>query len=222
MHLPDGFWTSITYVVSFFSPHPFYGSSSQEQAPFLGPLDGSHQVKLQGPIFKPPGGSLTGPDSNFTCDYSNMVGWTNCSTSEDRKCWLRNDETQEEFNITTDYETLVPIGIERYYELNVTDGLSVNADGLGFDAAKLFDGQYPGPWIQACWGDVRIRSLPSPAQEYSTMLTIRTDCHSQSQQSTCHRWRQWYQYPLARNSTMENHAHGWRQWPDSMPHRSRG
>src|ERR1700733_2349497 len=85
------------------------------------------------------------------------LGWSNCSTPFNRGCLLRNDETGEEFNIGTDYEDTnqTPIGIHRTYYLNVTDGW-YNADGLNFTQAKLFNGTYPGPWIQACWGDVRI------------------------------------------------------------------
>ena len=30
----------------------------------------------------------------------------------------------------------------------------VNADGYNFNDAKLFNNQFPGPWIRACWGDI--------------------------------------------------------------------
>jgi hypothetical protein len=105
----------------------------------------------RGPIFKPPGGRPNGDGSDFVCDYSNMTGWVFCSTPEDRSCWL-SDGKGNVFDINTDYESIRPNGTTRYYTLNVTDGF-VNADGLPFDEAKLFNHVYPGPWIQACWGD---------------------------------------------------------------------
>ena len=157
MHLIDIFWTSITYVVSFLTLSPVKGPGGKEQAPLLTSSDALHQGNLGGPIFKPPGGRLTGPGSDFTCDYSKMVGWSKCTTPYNRGCWLRNKKTGIEYNINTDYEDTnqTPIGITRSYVLNVTDDW-INADGLNFTEGKVFNGMYPGPWIQACWGDVRI------------------------------------------------------------------
>ena len=85
-----------------------------------------------------------------------MSDYEPCSTPENRQCWLTNRKTQHQFNVTTDYEVQKPTGIHRHYELNVTDDTPVNADGVDFDAAKVFNRQYPGPWLQACWGDVRL------------------------------------------------------------------
>jgi hypothetical protein len=103
----------------------------------------------KGPIFLPPGNQ---PGNEFKCDYSNMVGWEPCSTAADRTCWLKNPEMGQ-FDINTDYEALRPHGIVRHYTLHATDGW-LNADGQNFTQAKLFNKRYPGPWIQACWGDV--------------------------------------------------------------------
>jgi hypothetical protein len=144
MHLLERFWASVTYIVTFLTLSP--GPGGNEQAPLLGSPDG-----YRGPIFKPPGGRLTGPGSDFVCDYSNMKGWSSCTAPDNRGCWLRNFNGTE-FNISTNYESLAPIGITRHYELNVTDDW-VNADGINFTYAKIFNGMYPGPWIQACWGD---------------------------------------------------------------------
>jgi hypothetical protein len=157
MHLIDSLWTSIIYVVSFLTLSPVKGPGGEEQAPLLTSPDALHQGNRGGPIFKPPGGRLTGPGSNFTCDYSKMVGWSKCTTPYNRGCWLRNKKTGIEYNISTDYEDTnqTPIGITRSYVLDITDHW-INADGLNFTEGKIFNGMYPGPWIQACWGDVRI------------------------------------------------------------------
>jgi hypothetical protein len=100
-----------------------------------------------GPIFVPPGSG----NDNFTCDYSSMSGFRACSTPEDRTCWLTNDAGTT-FDINTDYESVWPQGVVRQYTLDIHDGW-VNADGINFTDAKLFNSSYPGPWLQACWGD---------------------------------------------------------------------
>ena len=120
------------------------------------------------PIFYPPGGK---PDSNFQCNYSRMgEGWRFCSIPENRECWLRHTDGRE-FNIHTDYEKYAPVGIDRYYTLVVNDSWFA-ADGLNSSAAKLFNDTYPGPWIEACWGDVGPR-VSAPIH----MLTHATTDH---------------------------------------------
>lgn len=103
------------------------------------------------PIFYPPGGN-----GEFRCDYSAMgKDWHLCSVAENRECWIRNIKTGEEYNIHTNYEKVAPVGGLREYTLDVTDSWYA-ADGLNFTAAKLFNDVYPGPWLQACWGDVSL------------------------------------------------------------------
>jgi hypothetical protein len=152
MHLIDGFWISISYVLSSLTPSPFKGLGGVEQAPFLASSDSGPLDHHKGPIFRPPGRRVTGPGSDFTCEYPKMAEWSDCS-ADDRTCWLKNDQTGAEYNISTNYEDITPIGITRTYYLNITDDF-VNADGLAFSEAKTFNKTYPGPWIQGCWGDV--------------------------------------------------------------------
>ena len=156
MHLVQGFWTSLIYVARLFSLSPIEGPAIGEQIPMGLHPDGSNVAESLGPIFKPPGGSLTGDGSDFSCNYSKMVGWSFCSTPENRTCWLKKDGTNETLDIFKDYESIAPNGTERFYEIDVTDDHVINADGVDFNASKLFDRMYPGTWIQACWGDVRI------------------------------------------------------------------
>lgn len=152
MHLIERFWLSVTYVVSFLTLSPFENPGTEQQDALLVSTQGGYE---RGPIFKPPGGQLRGPGSNFTCDYSQMVGWSNCSSATNRQCWLKNDRTGAEYNINTNYEDTnqTPVGIHRTYYMNITDDW-INADGQNFSLAKTFNNSYPGPWIQACWGDV--------------------------------------------------------------------
>ena len=102
-----------------------------------------------GPDFYAPGA----PDKEpFLCEYPAMVGWESCSTETDRKCWLRRKSDGKQFDINSDYENEMPIGIVRPYEVYLEDSWFA-ADGINFTSAKLFNNTYPGPWIQGCWGD---------------------------------------------------------------------
>lgn len=152
MRLAERFWATVTYVMSYltFSPLSYDGVAQH-------PLQSSPHSHLNEPAvfvpdhprFRPPGGR---PGDEFTCDYKAMTDWIPCSSPANRGCWLRHPNGSE-FNIRTDYENLAPIGIDRYYTLDVTDSW-LNPDGLNTTQAKLFNNTYPGPWIQACWGDV--------------------------------------------------------------------
>lgn len=81
-----------------------------------------------GPTFTPPGAA----DTNFTCDYSKMVGWRTCSTSEDRSCWLRHPDIGQ-FDIETNYEQLRPQGVLRKYYIEIVDNRTLNVDGQVFN-----------------------------------------------------------------------------------------
>ena len=55
-------------------------------------------------------------------------------------------------SIHTDYESVFPQGIHREYWLNVTDKV-ISPDGYLKTEGKVLNGSYPGPLIEACWGD---------------------------------------------------------------------
>ena len=160
MVLIDRISTAFTYVVSFLTFSLVNGPGRDDQAPLLTTPDAIDHESSGGPIFKPPGGRLEGVDSDFTCDYSAMPDFYNCSTPTNRRCWLKNRNTGFEYNINTNDEdtNLTPNGTTRTHYLNITDSW-VNADGMNFTEAKIFNITYPGPWIQACWGDVCIHPM---------------------------------------------------------------
>ncbi|KAI3396978.1 hypothetical protein diail_11378 [Diaporthe ilicicola] len=169
MHLTERFWVALAEVVAWISPSNFdpFNEFGGLQRPLLDPLEwpvgpstidtGAYTStkphigdgKPGDPIFKPPTGRPE--DTQFRCDYRAMRGWRPCSTPSNRECWLRHPDGRE-LNIMTDYEKEAPIGVHRNYTLVVNDGW-INADGRNFTEAKLFNNTYPGPWIQACWGD---------------------------------------------------------------------
>ncbi|KAK2855717.1 hypothetical protein FQN49_004913 [Arthroderma sp. PD_2] len=105
------------------------------------------------PMFNPPPST----DLNtrlIRCEYPSMKGWA--YSHKKNGDWLEyvgsNPGDITKYNIETDNDKYVPQGIKRKYHLEITDE-SVNMDGTVFDKAKVFNKKYPGPWIQACWGD---------------------------------------------------------------------
>ena len=55
-------------------------------------------------------------------------------------------------SIHTDYEDVHPPGIHREFWLNVTDK-TISPDGYLKTEGKVLNNSYPGPLIEACWGD---------------------------------------------------------------------
>ncbi|KAI9892924.1 MAG: hypothetical protein M1814_001083 [Vezdaea aestivalis] len=108
------------------------------------------------PVFTPPYPPTDRPpaDVAIKCDYSAMTkyGWEPCNVPNDRECWLRNVQTRRRIDIRTNYETYWPKGVLRKYTLDVNQQ-DWAPDGVAFVNGSGFNGQYPGPWIQACWGD---------------------------------------------------------------------
>ncbi|KAI9795000.1 MAG: hypothetical protein M1816_000020 [Peltula sp. TS41687] len=106
-----------------------------------------------GPIFHPPNAS-----PGFNCDYSRMKGWSHSADSGARTNWLSHSADDDfpyggTYDIHTNWGKYAPTGIVRKYTLTV-DEHPINADGFKRrDGGKAFNNQYPGPWIEACWGD---------------------------------------------------------------------
>ena len=194
MRIFERIWTTVTCVLNWLTLSPFDGPGGR-QYPISGNLNTGHNglgqndpvsgntnlgsdISLaKGPVFKPPTGK---PDSDFVCDYRNMPGWEPCSTANDRGCWLRNTVNGREYNITTDYENNGPIGILRNYTVVLNDG-PMNADGIVFSEGKFFNNSYPGPWIQACWGDVSRSLSKEHCFELKLMHTTESEHHSHKQ-----------------------------------------
>ena len=171
MHLVERFWVAATSVLNLVTLNP-HQSHVEPQSPLKihtpsqvhGPapirppaelvVPSQHEdgpiVNLgKGPSFEAPGAP---EDEPFPCKYPAMVGWESCSTKTDRRCWLRRKSDGKQYDINTDYENDKPIGVVRQYTIVLEDSWYA-ADGINFTSAKLFNNSYPGPWIQACWGD---------------------------------------------------------------------
>ncbi|KAH8423781.1 uncharacterized protein LDX57_001540 [Aspergillus melleus] len=82
-----------------------------------------------------------------------MVDYEFVNSPHERGQWLAHrTDTAENFDINTNYEKKWPKGVLRQYHITIHED-KVNLDGEDFPHAKLINGQWPGPWIQACWGD---------------------------------------------------------------------
>ena len=149
MHFAERVWTAAVHLLNVLTLSPFKdnGLTVQDPAGFT-PSNVADSNFADFPSFRPPGA----PKKDIVCKYPKMVGWEDCSTEENRGCWLRQTSTGKEYNISTDYDKDAPIGILREYWLTLDPG-KVDADGMVFDQATLFNNSYPGPWIEACWGD---------------------------------------------------------------------
>ena len=154
MYIFERLVAGFTFVINIITLSPL-DSATGSQSIFTIPEKDVHDLTVgKGPRFEPPGGYL---DGDFVCKYPKMVGWESCSTPTDRKCWLRRISDGKQYDIFTNYENEVPLGVTRYYDIDLEDSW-YDADGMNFTFAKLFNNKYPGPWIQACWGDEYVLS----------------------------------------------------------------
>jgi hypothetical protein len=147
--------TCWAYLIHYFnvitlSPLQDYKSNGLTQYPLL--VDTPVLTHNDYPIFEPP----NAPEHDqFMCEYPDLPDYESCSTHEDRGCWLRpKDPNSKErtYNIYTDYESFYPKGKTRKYTLDITTK-TLYPDGCENTEGKVFNASYPGPWIEACWGD---------------------------------------------------------------------
>lgn len=130
-------------LLQFVSISPF-GGPGRPQYPL--PLGPSHDLTVH-PHHASPG---------FHCSYPGYEGWESCNGPNSRDCWIQRRGAKQplwnSFNIKTEYEAMWPRGIKREYWLEVSD-MKIAPDGYLKPFGKVFNGSYPGPLIEACWGD---------------------------------------------------------------------
>ncbi|KAF2644460.1 hypothetical protein P280DRAFT_465791 [Massarina eburnea CBS 473.64] len=108
----------------------------------------------------------------FTCHIPD--GFEFCNSESNRQCWLRNKATGKEYNIHTDYEDDFPEGIERTYNLEVTEA-DVSPDGFVKRAQVIkrveeATARYPGVLIEACWGDTLVVNVKNKLSSNGTTI----------------------------------------------------
>ncbi|VBB84489.1 Putative laccase precursor [Podospora comata] len=107
------------------------------------------------PIVGTPKNGQEGEEGGLNCHYPYMKNWQPCYGPENRTCWLEaTDGSGKRIDIDTDYEnaSLVPFGKTRYYHFDISEE-PISPDGMTMEHGKVFQRRYPGPWIEACWGD---------------------------------------------------------------------
>lgn len=99
---------------------------------------------------------LTAVIAGFAIPYQNSLFLANTSESEKRQIITRNSANIPQPSIKTDYEKFWPKGIKREFWLNVS-GQTISPDGYLKPLGKVLNNTYPGPLIEACWGDDIVR-----------------------------------------------------------------
>ncbi|KAL1985427.1 hypothetical protein VTN96DRAFT_7870 [Rasamsonia emersonii] len=162
-----------TFVATvFFQVFPFVGNDNGQI-----PLD--LNVPVPGVQFRPyippeiaEQISYKQPDKNFVCHYPSLIGWELCNGPDSRNCWLRDTQTKQpifsQFDIETDYEALWPPGITREYWLEVSEH-TISPDGFP-KAGQVFNETYPGPLIEACWGDELVIHVTNKLPDNGTTI----------------------------------------------------
>ena len=163
MRLLQSCWLSLISLLDSLSLSSI-GDHHLTQNPIL-PVAPKHHVSTLGYLtFDPPNGPQNG---NFKCEYPEMPNFRDCSTSENRGCWLTGPN--KNFTIKTNYEEDYPIGRERLYTLKASQ-MNISADGCARSGGKGFNNSYPGPWIQACWGDELVITVINDLPEDGTTI----------------------------------------------------
>ncbi|KAF8241757.1 hypothetical protein K440DRAFT_608195 [Wilcoxina mikolae CBS 423.85] len=100
-----------------------------------------------------------------------------CNTPANRSCWIHSPHGN--FDLFTDYDERWPQGVTREYWLNVTYA-EIAPDGFT-RMGQVVNGTYPGPLIEANWGDRLIihitnyltpRLAPKPQEVDSKGTTV--------------------------------------------------
>ncbi|KAK1779634.1 multicopper oxidase-domain-containing protein [Copromyces sp. CBS 386.78] len=118
-----------------------------------------------------------GATEGFKCHYPglNSKDWEGCNEGADsRWCWIRQTEankdesTRKAYTVTTDYDNYAPVGIQRHYYLDIAKH-TIAPDGTPREA-RLFNGTYPGPLIEACWGDTVIVHVTNKLDDEGSVI----------------------------------------------------
>ncbi|KAI9696288.1 MAG: hypothetical protein M1820_008211 [Bogoriella megaspora] len=140
-------WDTFLFLSSF---NPLNGFDRHQQ-PLKFPNDAVLNVDNTG--LQTAGLTFTPPNSSITCQYP--AGWQYCGSENTRACWIKNTGNvagPSEYDINTDYENIWPTGVEREYFLTISD-IPITPDGYLKPEGLVFNKTYPGPVLEACWGD---------------------------------------------------------------------
>ncbi|KAK3313245.1 multicopper oxidase-domain-containing protein [Apodospora peruviana] len=113
--------------------------------------------------------SPSGASSGFLCHYPHLStdGWEGCSSDGSRSCWLRQRRRSTNgslvgYDINTNWLKFIQ------YTLDVSKKV-ISPTGVPKEA-MVFNGQYPGPKIEACWGDELVVTVINLLPEMGTAI----------------------------------------------------
>ncbi|KAL2022363.1 hypothetical protein VTK56DRAFT_5430 [Thermocarpiscus australiensis] len=104
------------------------------------------------PVVGTPKSPQEGVGGGLSCHYPAMRGWEPCYSPKNRTCWLKKGNQYIDINTNYEDPRAVPVGRVRKYYLEVSEQ-PIAPDGFTLEHGKIFNRKYPGPWIEACWGD---------------------------------------------------------------------
>ncbi|KAK7932433.1 Laccase-1 [Apiospora marii] len=90
-----------------------------------------------------------------------------CNTPDNRACWT------DDFNLQTDYETSTPPAgsSPRTFDWEITEQDNYEtADGRVLPKVMLINGQFPGPTLQANWGDDVVINVKNSLETNGTSI----------------------------------------------------
>jgi len=133
--------------------HPYVDTAEVNVASWADTADDGKAYFLQDgtPLIPISKNGQEGP-KGLACQYPDMKGYKSCHGPDNRDCWLQ--KKNKVIGINTDYEDVdaIPVGITRKYYLEVGEE-PIYPDRVVMEHGKVFNRTYPGPWIEACWGD---------------------------------------------------------------------
>ncbi|KAI3327666.1 multicopper oxidase [Xylariaceae sp. AK1471] len=119
------------------------------QKPLIPPKHNSPFLPTAPDIFTP----------SIVCEYPELEaqGWEFCNSETSRDCWIRDPSALQpaytQFDVRTNYEMNTPKGVQREYWIEISENPNVSPDGFPKIEGKYMNGTYPGPLLEACWGD---------------------------------------------------------------------
>ncbi|OJJ70210.1 hypothetical protein ASPBRDRAFT_197903 [Aspergillus brasiliensis CBS 101740] len=119
--------------------------------------------------FKP----LDTTTDGFECEYPGLGNDFDPPSEKDRTVWLKSKHSREQdISIKTNYEDYAPRGKVRHVSVTVRTDPSQPKypDGRDYRQGKYFDLEYPGPLIEACWGDTVYVHVTNKLQENGTAI----------------------------------------------------
>ncbi|KAI1080742.1 Cupredoxin [Whalleya microplaca] len=114
--------------------------------------------------------------SSIVCEYPELEsqGWELCNTNTSRDCWIRNpSEVQPAFtqyDVRTNYESEHPVGVTREYWIEIDENPNVSPDRFPKTLGKYINGTYPGPILEACWGDQVVVHVTNRREDNGTTI----------------------------------------------------